>query len=34
MICLEKCDGTLDELFENSEIDEMNGSAALLQVIM
>lgn len=34
MICLEKCDGTLDELFENSEIDEMNGSAALLQVIL
>ena len=34
MICLEKCDGTIDELFENGEINEENGSAALLQIIM
>ena len=34
MICLEKCDGTIDSLFENEEINEENGSAALLQIIM
>jgi len=34
MICLEKCDGTLDDLFENNEIDEDNGSSALFQIIM
>ena len=34
MICLEKCDGTIDLLFENEEINEENGSAALLQIIM
>lgn len=34
MICLEKCEGTLDELFEKNEIDEKMGAAALFQVIM
>ena len=34
MICLEKCDGTLDELFVNDEIDEATGARALFQVIM
>jgi len=34
MICLEKCDGTLDELFENQEVDDILASSALFQVIM
>ncbi|NBO24807.1 MAG: hypothetical protein EBU93_06195, partial [Chlamydiae bacterium] len=34
MICLEKCEGTLDELFEKNEIDDKTGAAALFQVIM
>ena len=34
MICLEKCDGTLDDLFENNEIDAENGASALFQIIM
>jgi hypothetical protein len=34
MICLEKCDGTLDELFVNDEIGEDTGASALFQVIM
>lgn len=34
MICLEKCKGTLDSLFENDEINEDNGCSALMQVIM
>jgi hypothetical protein len=34
MICLEKCEGTLDELFVNEEIDEKTGASALFQVIM
>jgi len=34
MICLEKCDGTLDDLFENNEIDTDNGASALFQIIM
>ena len=34
MICLEKCTGTLDELFSKGEIDENNGASALFQVIM
>jgi hypothetical protein len=34
MICLEKCEGTLDSLFENNEINEDNGCSALMQVIM
>lgn len=33
-ICLEKCDGTLDELFENEEIDETVGASVLFQIIM
>ena len=34
MICLEKCKGTIDELFDNGEIDEETGCSALFQVIM
>jgi hypothetical protein len=34
MICLEKCDGTLDELFERGELDEATGSSALFQIVM
>jgi hypothetical protein len=34
MICLEKCEGTLDDLFENKEIDVDNGASALFQIIM
>jgi len=34
MICLEKCDGTLDDLFEQNEIDADNGASALFQIIM
>ena len=33
-ICLEKCDGTLDELFEKEEIDETIGASILFQIIM
>jgi hypothetical protein len=34
MICLEKCNGTLDSLFERGVIDETTGAAALMQIIM
>jgi len=34
MICLEKCHGTLDELFEKNYIDHITGSAAIMQIIM
>jgi hypothetical protein len=34
MICLEKCDGTLDELFMKNQVNEENGSAILFQIIM
>lgn len=34
MICLEKCDGTLDELFNNRTIDVDTAASALFQVIM
>jgi len=34
MICLEKCQGTIDELFSRGEIDDVNGAAALFQIIM
>ena len=34
MICMEKCDGTLDELFANDEIDEKIGASILFQVVM
>lgn len=34
IICLEKCEGTLDELFNNNEMDEAIGNAMLMQVIM
>jgi hypothetical protein len=34
MICLGKCDGTLDELMVRGEIDDAHGSAWLFQIIM
>lgn len=34
MICMEKCDGTLDELFVQDKIDVENGASALFQIIM
>jgi hypothetical protein len=34
MICLEKCHGTLDELFVEDKVDEKNGIAFLFQVVM
>jgi hypothetical protein len=34
MICLEKCDNTLDSLFESEELDDNTSSAALLQVVL
>ena len=34
MICMEKCDGTFDELFENELINEDNGASYLMQIIM
>jgi len=34
MICLEKCDGTLDELFVEDKINLDTGAACLIQVIM
>ena len=34
MICLEKCNGTLDELFEKGEMNETIGSSILMQIIM
>jgi len=34
LICLEKCTGTLDELFVRNEIDEESGASALFQIIM
>ena len=34
MICLEKCEGTLDELFVKDEIDVAMGASVLFQVIM
>jgi hypothetical protein len=34
MICLEKCDGTFDDLFVNQKIDPKTGASALFQIIM
>jgi len=34
MICLEKCEGTLDELFVKNKINPDNGASALFQIIM
>tara|TARA_E500000178_G_scaffold310493_1_gene325632 strand:+ start:3511 stop:5211 length:1701 start_codon:yes stop_codon:yes gene_type:complete len=34
IICMEKCNGTLDRLFVNNEINEKNGASVLFQVIM
>ena len=34
MICMEKCDGTLDELFVTDEISVDNGASYLFQIIM
>ena len=30
MICLEKCDGTIDELFENGEINEKKWFSSII----
>jgi len=34
MICMERCHGTLDELFVQEEIDEKSGASALFQIVM
>ena len=34
LICLEKCDGTMDELFVKDKINQEMGAAALMQIIM
>jgi hypothetical protein len=34
MICLEKCDGTLDELFMKNQVNNETGAAVLMQIIM
>lgn len=34
MICLEKCQGTLDQLFADNLIDPTNGASALFQIVM
>jgi hypothetical protein len=34
LICLEKCDGTMDELFVKDQINQDIGAAALMQIIM
>lgn len=34
MICLEKCKGTMDRLFEDGFINETTGAAALMQIVM
>ena len=34
MICLEKCDGTLDSLFVDEEVDKECGAAYLMQIVM
>jgi hypothetical protein len=34
LICLEKCDGTMDELFMKKEIDQTIAASALFQIIM
>lgn len=34
LICMEKCEGTVDELFSNEEMDEPTASSMLFQVVM
>ena len=34
MICMEKCDGTLDELFVKDEMDTQNGASMLMQIVL
>ena len=34
MICMEKCDGTLDDLFEEESLNIENGASYLMQIIM
>jgi hypothetical protein len=34
MICLEKCEGTIDELFEKGALSKKEGAAALIQIVM
>jgi hypothetical protein len=34
MICLEKCEGTIDQLLEDGELSKKEGAAALMQIVM
>ena len=34
MICLEKCEGTIDQLFEDGALSKKEGAAALMQIVM
>ena len=34
MICLEKCEGTMDELFSNKKLNDKTSASALFQIIM
>jgi hypothetical protein len=34
MICLEKCEGTIDDLFEKGALSKKEGAAALIQIVM
>lgn len=34
MICIEKCEGTLDRLFVDEEVDKERGAAYLMQIVM
>ena len=34
MICLEKCDGTIDDLFENNVLDEKQSASAIFQIVI
>jgi hypothetical protein len=34
MICLEKCKGTIDELFEKDTFDNKEGASAMMQIVM
>ena len=34
MICLEKCEGTIDQLFEDGELFEKEGAAGMMQIVM
>jgi hypothetical protein len=34
MICLEKCDGTIDQLFDEGELSKKEGASAMMQIVM